>query len=918
LADVALVFPNVELRLPIETAGGSPVNIHLLISPEDTDHIDQARRFLRQLKFDYQGEQYACDRADLMRLGRKHQPSTTEDIVALRIGTNQFKVTPEALNGALKDSTWAQTNIIVAVAGGSRDGTSGLRDEDASLEATRVEIERMSQVMFSSQPSQRAFWLGERAASVEVLETKWNGRKACLHGCDAHSLAKVGLPDEQRYSWIKGDPTFESLRQACIEPGERAFVGEQPPSGALDYHTISAVSVGSAAWLATPDVPLNRGLVAIIGARGSGKTALADCIAAAAGAATIDRMSGQSFLRRASAHLSGSTATLSWADGATTQTSLPPTAEPDSVPTVQYLSQQFVEQLCSAEGMTDDLRREIERVVYQAHAPEQRLGASDFQELLAIKAGSGRMRRRHAHEEIDHLGQQIEAERNARDRLPQLNLQHSQLQSSVDADKKVRQGLIVVGGVDRALRLEAINEALAGLRTRVDRLARRETALVALSDATADITSRRLPGIRESLEQDHADAGLTPTEWSNFDISFRRDPMPLVNSKLAGVREELQRLQGEQIPKPTQPLEELAPFVADDADLGSETVTRLRVEAWRLGGLIGLDAAKTRQLAELNRKIEQAEGQLRTLAEQIHSAEGASERIADLAGRRRLAYANLFDGFAEEQAQLEQLYGPIKDVLGESGGTLAKLEFTVRRIVDVEAWAKRGEGLLDLRAAGRFRGRGELLKVARAELLSAWESGSSEEVASAMAAFRDAHDRDILAHARVSREDPIAYRQWGAEISDWLNSTDHITIRYGVQYDGVDIEQLSPGTRGIVLLLLYLSLDSTDDRPLVIDQPEESLDPKSVFDELVSRFRSARSRRQIIIVTHNANLVVNTDADQVIIAEAGSHQRGHLPEIRYTSGGLENPLIREQVCEILEGGKRAFEERARRLRFRLA
>ena len=79
-----------------------------------------------------------------------------------------------------------------------------------------------------------------------------------------------------------------------------------------------------------------------------------------------------------------------------------------------------------------------------------------------------------------------------------------------------------------------------------------------------------------------------------------------------------------------------------------------------------------------------------------------------------------------------------------------------------------------------------------------------------------------------------------------------------------------------------------------------------------------RHRRQIIIVTHNANLVVNTDADQVIVANAGAHRPGGLPEMTYTSGGLENPVIRQQVCEILEGGRHAFEERARRLRIRLA
>jgi predicted ATPase len=96
---------------------------------------------------------------------------------------------------------------------------------------------------------------------------------------------------------------------------------------------------------------------------------------------------------------------------------------------------------------------------------------------------------------------------------------------------------------------------------------------------------------------------------------------------------------------------------------------------------------------------------------------------------------------------------------------------------------------------------------------------------------------------------------------------------------GVNIEQLSPGKRGIVLLLLYLAMDRDDDRPLLSDQPEKNLDPKSIFDELVCRFRRASLRRQIMIVTHNANLIVNTDADQAIVASYGPHRPGQLPEI---------------------------------------
>lgn len=131
-------------------------------------------------------------------------------------------------------------------------------------------------------------------------------------------------------------------------------------------------------------------------------------------------------------------------------------------------------------------------------------------------------------------------------------------------------------------------------------------------------------------------------------------------------------------------------------------------------------------------------------------------------------------------------------------------------------------------------------------------------------------------------------------------------MHYEIAYDGVDLRKLSPGTRGIVLLLLYLALDDADDRPLIIDQPEENLDPKSVFDELVTLFVAARSKRQGIMVTHDANLVVNTDADQIIVAAAGPHSIGALPQISYVAGGLEDSHIRKAVCEILEGGEEAL------------
>ena len=198
-----------------------------------------------------------------------------------------------------------------------------------------------------------------------------------------------------------------------------------------------------------------------------------------------------------------------------------------------------------------------------------------------------------------------------------------------------------------------------------------------------------------------------------------------------------------------------------------------------------------------------------------------------------------------------------------------------------------------------------------------WEKGTAAEIQTAMSSFISKYMSDILAHAPYSPLQQPEYKDWLKQFAHWLFGTGHVTVRYEIVYDGIDIRNLSPGTRGIVLLLLYLALDDADDRPLIIDQPEENVDLKSVNDELVPLFIAAKIKRQVIIVTHNANLVINTDADQVIVAEAGPHQAGGLPPITYRAGGLENASIRKAVCDILEGRDMAFRKRARRLGVRL-
>jgi hypothetical protein len=266
---------------------------------------------------------------------------------------------------------------------------------------------------------------------------------------------------------------------------------------------------------------------------------------------------------------------------------------------------------------------------------------------------------------------------------------------------------------------------------------------------------------------------------------------------------------------------------------------------------------------------------------------------------------------------LNELYEPLAVKLQAASTSARKLRLRVTRSVDVDAWAADGEDLLDLRKRGDFKGRGALAQAARASLLPVWRDGSADEVIKAMEKFRAKYDKALIEQSSVDQGTEES-DQWFMDLSRWLYSTGHIQVRYAIEYEDVPITQLSPGTRGIVLLLLYLALDDEDFRPLLIDQPEENLDPKSVYSELVQLFSEARLRRQVIIVTHNANLVVNTDVDQVIVASCTKRESGSPPEFHYMSGGLEDPAIRAQVCDILEGGETAFLQRAKRLRVNIS
>ena len=143
------------------------------------------------------------------------------------------------------------------------------------------------------------------------------------------------------------------------------------------------------------------------------------------------------------------------------------------------------------------------------------------------------------------------------------------------------------------------------------------------------------------------------------------------------------------------------------------------------------------------------------------------------------------------------------------------------------------------------------------------------------------------------------------DLYDFIFGLDYIEPQFKLQLGSKDLKELSPGERGAILLIFYLFLD-IDNKPLIIDQPEENLDNESIYYYLVHFIKKAKQKRQIILITHNPNLAVVCDADQIIHMTI---DKQNLNQVSYVSGGIENPCIAKRVINILEGTKPAFDNR---------
>jgi hypothetical protein len=889
IANIDLLIPNIEFRIAPPTDKATAVNIHLLVSPHAADHEQQITNALGRLQWRYGEGNYSCLPEQLMALGRAFDSKITDDGAALEAGTLQFKVDFTVLRDWFSSEPWLQRNAMIAVAAGA-DGVSGFR-RDGAWAALRDEITRFSQILFSGRPGEREFWLGQGTEDERATVKRLGGPKPCVHGSDAHEIAKLFRPDQDRFCWIKADTTFEGLKQILYEPQDRIFIGPSPPIYHDEARVLCALKISdSYGWFDDITIPLNPGLVSIIGQKGTGKSALAELISYAAGSWHADETG--SFLKRAGDHLTGLRIELEWADGTVSDLQLWDD-QPDEED-IRYLSQKFVERLCADDHIGAELVAEIESVIFSYIDPTDTLNASSFDELRALRTEGIRDEGDRLRADIARLIREECALRAARAKL-------GEKQERIRALIKERDGLV-----------KQLPKAASPEEARVQQdLQSRRTELAALQQVIAaekqqfqkimDIRSRvaafKSQATRFAAEIDTmlTDAGVAPADRAAFRPAFPGDTEPPLTRRRAAIEQSIRTREG----------------AAENPAQG--TIRWIETQIAVLAAQESADKARQAKIKTIQTRISAINTEVTRIEGEIAKIEGPdTQRLLAAAQERLEAYGAIYENLKNEQKTLEELYAPVKAKLGSGSAQHEQdLEFSVRWEANVAQWIERGSVLFDQRKMIPYGTMEGLSKAAHRILLPAWMSGDPVQI-------RAAHET-FMAEFRKRELPPGSYLRTDVTLEDllqWLYEADHIRLSYGLKYNGVELEKLSPGTKGIVLLILYLGIDIDDSRPLIVDQPDENLDNESIYALLTAYFKEAKNRRQIILITHNPNLVVNGDSEQVIIATAERRANG-LPHIVYNAGALENTMedgsgIREHVCRILEGGTDAFRKRERR------
>lgn len=872
-----LILPNIEFRLN-KLVVSNRINFHVILS-NNVSINDIEENFLKEIDFVYEGNPQDFDEKrkltinNLTEFGRKLKSEHVEfqSDNDLFVGMKCAVVDDTQILKILNEKkSIFNKKYLVGIPADEDLSSINWNGQDHNV---RKVIIQKSDFIFSSNGNTRSWGLGEKHATLGSYIDEFKSLKPCIWGSDCHNFNKLFSPDLNRFSWIKANTTFEGLRQIIYEPNHRVRIQELEPEIKEKYHVIDRVRFidTSDKKLFSQDwIELNPFLNSIIGGKSSGKSILLYYIAKTLDSKRIDEIN------------------------------------------YKY--------------------DEKSRKYFYSFEED---GNFDFEVQWADNE-TYKLSENNVTRKITYIPQ-LYLNDLAEDRKHELNEVVDKILSENIAYKDTKDSL----NDEISTTIRELNTAIDVYFENYKKLLLLEKELNELDDKKAVEESIKLK--EEQIERLKDESDFDENEMKKYsNLTIKRNMLIDGLSKLEDYLTSYNRLsitindmKNSKIP--VLITDQFKGLIYDDNSFEKVlNIFKIRTIAESSNLFIKELEQIDAHIKHLEKRKSQYSIKLEDFEKELIPYEGKIERQSE--------YKSVLDALDKEKTDLKLIRDKENEIKSQKGKIKDEIiEIKYKQLFDLyTSWQQLTVAYKNISPKTKLTLVGKVnfdhnsfdLKFSnmiskKSPLKNQFGEMFGED--NTYLFEQDSHIKSISSIVKSIIFDKNFKINKGYRKIDVVKALfdNYFSIDFDLKQGNDLLLDMSPGKRGIILFQLYLHL-SNSNTPILIDQPEDSLDNRTVYQELNNFIKDKKVKRQIIIISHNPNLVVSTDSENIIVANQKGQNKDSKNEnyqFEYVSGAIENTFqidseyilqkmgIRDHICHILEGGRQAFEKREKKYGF---
>lgn len=894
LSNIELILPVIELRIDkfANVSKDEPlkrVNFHVIFSNELTPEIIQ-EQFLNSLSCEYLLNSDLHDKSiwngtitikSITDLGQKIIDSSNGKINGspLKIGFNSLNIPYNKLLKKLENS-YLKNKFLTAVGKTEWDTMRW----DGSI-ADKKDVINRANFVFSASPTVELAVKAKESLKNQSVNHK------LLHCSDAHTFINNLQNTKEKelghcFTWIKADPTFEGLKQIIYEPEERVRIQDEKPDFKEDKEIIDKVKfISPNNKFSNEEIYFNPNLNVIIGGKSSGKSILLYSIAKTLLADTKDKLLFKNneeerySLKSIDSDFNFEITTKA---GISQKISDREDGHNSLIPNIKYIPQNELVKLAEPElsGKAESLNKLVRNLICEDTDSKQKY--DDF--IKNVKQYD-----KEREELINSYFETLDNIQNLETELKKSNKEV--LQTNIKTNSEKVEELNKKAGLSD----EQIQQ-YKNFQEQQQNQKRRDLLNSDLSQTNAFFQelNKELSNLQE-----RKNTFLRSIHKNEF-RSYYQDKLKFIDDsivQLQGLISEIGIIinsEGKRIFNTDNIFkEELKQINNEKSNIEEELKLyqqneEIKKQIRTLEESIEIDGKLLAEIDSLNKKIE----------EKRQSIEEIKTDLFDLYEKSYCEYRNIVEQLKNRTIELE------KDGLQIRGVTQFNFPKFRREIISFTHGTYNDNDKYCILDENRSR---------------IFETNYDELISNISKMFNEIMNSEYRIKTISKKE----------AVKKLLN--DYFYDYWEITYKNDKLGEMSTGKASFVILMLIIGL-SKSKSPILIDQPEDNLDNRSVSENIISYLRNKKIERQIILVTHNANIVVNADAENVIVAnQKGQNDKetSSIYKFDYINGAIENTFakietetdllksmgIKEHIADIVEGGKEAFKNRERKYGF---